>query len=165
MSTHRLRLLALAATLLASLAANAEVLKGPAANFTLIDRNGKAVSLAQFKGEVVMLNFWASWCKPCRQEMPLLEQLYKRYKALGFTLVGVNVDEDSAKGAALLQDVPVTFPVVFDAKSEVSTLYKLQGMPSSIFIDRQGQLRYLHTGYMPGDEQEYDKQVRALIKE
>lgn len=165
MKTRNLRVMIYVTCLLLSSAVHAGALHGPAEEFTLADRDGKQVSLRHFRGEVVMLNFWASWCKPCRQEMPILEQLYKRYKALGFTLIAINVDDDPAKGAALLRDVPVTFPVLFDGKGEVSALYKLKGMPSSIFIDRKGQLRYLHTGYKAGDEQEYDKQIRALIRE
>lgn len=166
MTIRNLRAMAYVAALLLNCSiVHAGAMKGPAAEFTLADRDGKQVSLAHFRGEVVMLNFWASWCKPCRQEMPLLEQLYKRYKSLGFTLVAINVDDDPAKGAAILREAAVTFPVLFDGKGEVSALYKLQGMPSSMFIDRKGQLRYLHTGYKAGDEQEYDKQIRALIKE
>src|SRR5687768_2773756 len=83
---------------------------GPAPDFTLESRGGKPLSLSQYKGQVVMLNFWASWCVPCRQEMPLLEGIHKKYGKMGFTLIGVNVEPDSKAADAVLQKIPVSFP-------------------------------------------------------
>ena len=74
----------------------------PAPDFTLPSNSGKTVNLSQFKGQVVMINFWASWCVPCRQEMPLLEDIYKKYKPMGFTMLGVNVEPDSKDAEAWL---------------------------------------------------------------
>lgn len=136
-----------------------------APSFTLPSRAGDNVSLAQLKGRVVMLNFWASWCGPCRQEMPLLDQMHKRYSALGFTLVGVNVDANSKDAEEWLSKTPVSFPVLFDRESKVSAMYDVKAMPSTVFIDRKGNVRYLHKGYKPGDEGEYLNQIRALLKE
>lgn len=138
---------------------------GPAPGFALPSRNGDIVSLEQLKGQVVMLNFWASWCGPCRQEMPLLDQMHKRYSALGFTLLGVNVEADTKDAERWLADTPVSFPILFDRESKVSKLYNVSAMPSTVFIDRKGNLRYLHRGYKPGDEGEYLNQIRALLKE
>jgi peroxiredoxin len=154
---------ALALTSLAITSAGAGTSMAPA--FSLPSRSGDTVSLAQLKGKVVMLNFWASWCGPCRQEMPLLDQMHKRYSALGFTLVGVNVDTDSKDAEEWLSKTPVSFPVVFDRESKVSKLYDVSAMPSTVFIDRQGNVRYLHRGYKAGDEGEYLNQIRALLKE
>jgi peroxiredoxin len=136
-----------------------------APTFTLPSRGGDNVSLGQLKGRVVMLNFWASWCGPCRQEMPLLDQMHKRYSALGFTLVGVNVDANSKDAEDWLSKTPVSFPVLFDRDSKVSAMYDVKAMPSTVFIDRKGNVRYLHKGYKPGDEGEYLNQIRALLKE
>jgi thiol-disulfide isomerase/thioredoxin len=138
---------------------------GPAPAFELQSMAGKAVNLSQFKGQVVMINFWASWCGPCRQEMPILEKLYGKYKPMGFTMVGVNVEPDSKLAAEWLKATPVTFPILFDTKSEVSKLYQVQGMPNTVIIDRKGNLRWLHRGYKPGDENEYLDQIRALVRE
>ena len=91
----RNRIAAIAAALAISLPALAGPPGGPAPQFTLAARGGPQVSLAQYKGQVVMINFWASWCGPCRQEMPLLESIYKKYNKLGFTMIGVNVEPDS----------------------------------------------------------------------
>ena len=136
-----------------------------APSFTLPSRGGDNVSLASLKGKVVMLNFWASWCGPCRQEMPLLEQMHKRYSAIGFTLVGVNVDANSKDAEEWLSKTPVSFPVLFDRDSKVSAMYDVKAMPSTVFIDRQGNVRALHRGYKAGDEGEYLNQIRALLKE
>src|SRR5262245_10893109 len=136
-----------------------------APGFSLPSRGGDTVGLDKLKGRVVMINFWASWCGPCRQEMPLLEQMHKRYSSLGFTLLGVNVDANSADAEQWLAKTPVTFPILFDRESKVSKMYSVNAMPSSIFIDRKGNVRYMHRGYKAGDESEYLNQIRALLKE
>jgi thiol-disulfide isomerase/thioredoxin len=112
-----------------------------------------------------MINFWATWCGPCRKEMPLLDALYKRYSKLGFTLVGVNVEEDSSGAGSYLEETPVSFPILFDAKNQVSELYDVNAMPTTVLVDRQGNMRFLHKGYKPGDEDEYQNWIRALIRE
>ena len=151
--------------LLSAGSAGADIDKGPAPDFTLKSHGGENLRLSEFRGEVVMINFWASWCGPCRQEMPLLEELYAQYQPLGFTILGVNVEEDSSKAKQLLKDIPVSFPVLFDNESEVSKLYKVVAMPSTVLVDRDGNVRYLHQGYKPGYEEHYQEQVRALIRE
>jgi thiol-disulfide isomerase/thioredoxin len=140
---------------------------GPAPAFKLSARGGKTVDLAQFKGQVVMINFWASWCGPCRTEMPILEDIYKKYKPMGFTMLAVNVEPDTAAAEAWLAKLskPVTFPVAFDTDSKVSKLYKVPGMPTTVFVDRKGNVRVLHKGYKPGDENVYLTQIRSLLKE
>jgi peroxiredoxin len=144
--------------------AGAEV-EGPAPDFALKSGSGANLRLSEFRGEVVMINFWASWCGPCRQEMPLLDELYSQYKPLGFTILGVNVEEDSSKAKEVLEDIPVSFPVLFDTDSTVSKLYNVVAMPSTVLVDRDGNMRYLHRGYKPGYEDAYQEQVRALIRE
>src|ERR1700744_5687333 len=124
----------------------------PAPTFSLPARGGTTIDLSQYKGQVVMINFWASWCGPCRQEMPLLENMYQKYKPLGFTLLGVNVEPEQKDAENFLKQTPVTFPVLFDAKSKVSGLYNVQGRPTTIFIDRKGNVRLVHQSYKPGDE-------------
>jgi thiol-disulfide isomerase/thioredoxin len=163
---HALRCLG-AALLTAALssAPAAEALQGPAPDFTLKSRDGANVKLSELRGQVVMINFWASWCGPCRQEMPLLDQLHQRYESLGFTVLGVNVEQDPSQALALLRDRPVSFPVLFDPTSAVSRLYDLSAMPSTVLVDRDGNVRHLHKGYLPGYEQQYQQQVSALLRE
>src|SRR5215472_1485470 len=161
----RNRIAAITAALALSLPALAGSASGPAPSFTLAARSGQDVSLAQYKGQVVMINFWASWCGPCRQEMPLLESIYKKYNRMGFTLLGVNVEPDSKAANDWLKETPVSFPILYDRDSKVSKLYDVAGMPSTVIIDRSGKLRVLHRGYKPGDENEYLDSIRTLIRE
>jgi len=113
----------------------------------------------------VMLNFWATWCGPCRREMPQLNRLYAKYRSAGFVLVGVNVDEDRAKAGGLAEQLGLKFPVVFDSAKRVSRLYRLDTMPSTVLIDRDGRVRYLHPGYHDGYEDTYDQQIAELLRE
>ena len=138
---------------------------GLAPDFTLIDRDGNSVSLSDLRGQVVMINFWASWCGPCRQEMPLLEQIHQRYQRLGFTLLGVNVEENPGDAEDWLENRPVSFPILYDPDNGVSKLYDVVAMPSTVLVDRQGNVRFLHHGYQPGYEDAYQDQVRALVQE
>jgi len=159
------RIAVIAAALAIGLPALAGPSGAPAPQFTLSARSGRDVSLTQYHGQVVMINFWASWCGPCRQEMPLLESIYKKYNKLGFTLLGVNVEPDSKAADDWLQATPVTFPILYDKESKVSKLYEVAGMPSTVIIDRSGKMRVLHRGYKPGDENEYLDSIRTLIRE
>ena len=161
----RKEIVSIVATLSLSLPALAAPPGGPAPAFTLAARGGQNVSLEQYKGQVVMLNFWASWCGPCRQEMPLLESIYKKYNKMGFTMLGVNVEPDSNAANDWLKATPVSFPILYDRDSKVSKLYDVAGMPSTVIIDRSGKLRVLHRGYKPGDENEYLDSIRSLIRE
>jgi peroxiredoxin len=149
----------------ASVLATASDATGPAPAFTLTDLSGASRALSQYKGQVVMVNFWATWCGPCQQEMPLLDQMYKKFKPVGFTLIGVNVDKDEPPVKELLARKPVSFPVLLDPTNAVSKAYHLDEMPSSVIIDRNGTIRYVHRGYKPGDENEYQDRIRQLIRE
>ena len=159
----------LATALLASagpaLAAAPAQTPSPAPDFSLSARDGGTVQLSSLKGQVVMINFWATWCGPCRMEMPLLEQLHAKYEPLGFTLLGVNVEPDSAAATAWLKGMPVTFPILFDTRNDVAEQFGVMGMPSSVFVDREGRVRYVHRGYKPGDETQYADLIRSLVKE
>lgn len=157
------RYLVLAVWLLISSAAVAA--DGPAPAFSLPDKAGATVSLDDFKGQVVLLNFWASWCGPCREEMPLLVELHQRYEALGFTMLGINVEEDSAAADKFLGAVPVSFPILYDRTNSVSKLYDVIAMPSTVLIGRDGSVRYIHHGYEPGYENDYQDQIRELVRE
>ena len=138
---------------------------GAAPPFTLSTPSGQSDTLSQYKGQVVMLNFWATWCGPCQQEMPLLDQIYQQFKPAGFTLLGINVDTDKAAVLKLLARKPVSFTVLLDPKNRVSDEYHVEEMPSTIIIDRKGVIRYVHRGYKPGDENEYQDKIRQLTEE
>lgn len=154
-----------AVILIAATTVTAGIKQSAAPDFTLKSVAGENLKLSEYRGEVVLINFWASWCGPCRQEMPVLSELHDKYKALGFTVLGVNVEEDSSKARKLLQELPVSFPVLLDNQSIVSKQYDVIAMPSTVLVDRDGNMRYLHKGYKPGLEDVYLQQVRDLLRE
>lgn len=156
-----------AVTACAGLTSNvvAETIQGAAPDFTLKSQRGDNLKLSELRGKVVLINFWASWCGPCRQEMPVLDELYRHYRPLDFTVLGVNVEQNSDTAKSLLKDVAVSFPILFDDENKVSKMYNIKGMPSTILVDRDGNVRYMHMGYQPGAEADYQTQIRALVRE
>ena len=135
-----------------------------APDFTLRTMGGPNMRLAEQRGRVVMINFWATWCGPCRQEMPQLSRIYDKYRGSGFVLMGVNVDDDVRNATEVANKLAVSFPVLLDTDKTVSKLYDLSTMPSTVLVDRDGKVRYLHRGYLAGYEDTYEKQVRELLK-
>ncbi len=136
-----------------------------APDFALKSSTGENLRLSEYRGDVVMINFWATWCGPCRQEMPLLDELYSRYQRVGFNLLGVNIDDDSRRAMQMIDELGVDFPVLFDARKEVSKLYEVEAMPVTVLVDREGTVRYIHHGYKPGYEEKYLDQIRSLLRE
>jgi peroxiredoxin len=167
LTTRRRVLQASAGTALALVAGRALPAIAPAAaapDFTLRSLGGPNMRLAEQRGRVVMINFWATWCGPCRQEMPHLSRLYDKYRGSGFVLMGVNVDDDVRNATAVATKLAVSFPVLLDTDKAVSRLYELSTMPSTVLVDRDGRVRHLHRGYLAGYEDTYDRQVRELLK-
>jgi len=117
------------------------------------------------KGKLVLIDFWASWCGPCRKELPKLEDLHQKYKDLGVTIIGINVDVDPELSKILLKDHPVTFMVLYDPENNVSADYDIQAMPSTFLVDKNGLLRFRHNGYLAGYEHKYDAQIKQLLRE
>jgi len=136
-----------------------------APDFVLKSSTGNNLRLSEYRGDVVMINFWATWCGPCRQEMPLLDDLYGRYERVGFTLLGVNIDDDSRRAMKMIEELGVTFPVLFDESKDVSKLYAVEAMPVTILVDREGTVRHVHHGYKPGYEEKYLTEIRSLLRE
>jgi peroxiredoxin len=149
----------------ASVAAAATAVGSPAPDFTLRVLDGPNLRLQEQRGKVVLVNFWATWCGPCRKEMPHLNRIADKYRSSGLVLLGINVDDDARNAADLAAKLGVKFPVLFDTDKKVSKLYDLNSMPSTLVIDRNGRVRYLHRGYQDGYEDLYDKQIRDLLKE
>lgn len=151
--------------LLSVSAAQAAEQNQPAADFTLASKQHGNVRLQEQVGNVVLINFWASWCGPCREELPLLEKLQQDYADLGFTILAVNVDKDPAKADVLLNDIEVSFPVLLDSDAVVSKLYQVSAMPTTVIVDRDGKQRLLHKGYKSGDVAKYEQVVKSLLRE
>ncbi len=146
--------------------AQAAVSPGLAApDFTLRTLAGSNLRLQEQRGQVVLVNFWATWCGPCRQEMPHLNRIADKYRGAGLVMLGVNIDNDVQIAAEVASKLGVKFPVLLDTDKKVSRLYDLSSMPSTLVIDRSGRVRYLHKGYQSGYEDQYDRQIRDLLKE
>lgn len=136
-----------------------------APDFTLRSSVGKNLKLSEYRGQVVMINFWATWCAPCRQEMPQLNRLYVQYQRAGFALLGVNIDDNPKAAQKVVDQLSLGFPVLFDANKQVSSRYDVDAMPSTVLIDRSGVVRYLHRGYRSGVENEYEAKLRELLRQ
>ena len=136
-----------------------------APDFALNSNSGRNLRLSELRGEVVLINFWATWCGPCRQEMPQLGRLYAQYRAAGFTLLGINIDDNRANAEAMVKKLGVHFPTLFDSDKRVARLYDVDAMPATLLIDRDGRVRYVHRGYRDGYERQYQEQIRELLKE
>ena len=171
-----MRLITVCLALIISISALAKDISGEMPDFTLESNSGKNVRLNELRGEVVMLNFWATWCGPCRQEMPELEKLYSRYKKAGFTILAVNVEDSrnpktKEKIEKFVVDSNLSYPVLYDSQKEVVTvledqfLRKNMAMPTTVFLDRDGNTRFLHEAYKPGDEDKYKTIIKTLIRE
>lgn len=154
----------LALPLLAGSAFSAVAPSSPAPDFTLRTMGGPNLRLQEQRGQVVLVNFWATWCGPCRQEMPQLNKLYDKYRAAGFVLLGINVDDNSQRASDVAHKLGLRFPVLLDSDKTVSRLYDLSTMPTTVLIDRDGQVRHVHSGYLAGYEDLYDKEIRGLLK-
>lgn len=135
-----------------------------APDFTLRSLSGENLRLQEYRGKVVLINFWASWCGPCRQEMPILDRIHKRYEPAGFTVLGVNVEGEQDKARKIADRLDVSFPLLFDVGQQVSEDYALKSMPYTVLVDRDGQIRFIHHGYKPGDENKYIDRLRTLLR-
>ncbi|MEJ2265644.1 MAG: TlpA disulfide reductase family protein [Anaerolineales bacterium] len=137
-----------------------------APDFTLDSLDGGQTTLSDLRGQIVLVNLWASWCLPCRAEMPAIERVYRSYKDLGLEVLAVNAtNQDSVDAArAFVQERGLTFPVLLDRTGSVSAAYNLRGLPSSFFIDRQGVIRSVVIGG-PMNEALIQSKVESLLKE
>ena len=145
----------------------ADVSKGEVApDFVLPSvKDDKAVKLSDFRGKVVYLDFWASWCKPCIQSFPALNKIYNKYKAEGFEILAVNLDQKKLNAASFLDEHQVDYVNVYDPKMTTGKLYNVNIMPVGYLIDRQGKVRVIHKGFIPGDELGLEKAVKFLLRE
>jgi thiol-disulfide isomerase/thioredoxin len=118
------------------------------------------------KGKVVLLDFWASWCEPCKLSFPVMEELRKRHAAEGLMIVAVSVDEHRADMQAFLKKQPASFTVLRDARQKLVEKVSVETMPASFLIDRQGKVRFVHAGFR-GDEtkKKYEREIELLLKQ
>lgn len=136
----------------------------PAIVLPALDSSG-SISLNDYLGKVVYLDFWASWCGPCRVSLPLLSEMRDQLMDQGFEVLAVDVDEDPEDGRRFLEKYPVSYPVVSDSTGLYASDYELIGMPSSFLIDRKGKVRAIHAGFKKGDMEKIRAQVLLLLTE
>jgi cytochrome c biogenesis protein CcmG/thiol:disulfide interchange protein DsbE len=123
------------------------------------------LDLTAYRGKVVYLDFWASWCAPCRRSFPWLDGLQRQHGPEGFVVIAVNVDTDRALASGFLAEVPVGFKVAYDPQGRLAAEWRLLGMPSSFLIDRTGKVRASHQGFRKGDEAARAAEIVALLAE
>lgn len=134
-----------------------------APHFSLPGRDAQ-VSLADYRGKLVYLDFWASWCAPCKRSFPWMGELQKRFGPSGLVVVAVNVDTARADADRFLFDVPAGFTVAFDPAGSVARQYAIKGMPSSMLIDPSGQVLYVHEGFTKSTPRAVEQHIEQLLK-
>ncbi len=137
-----------------------------APDFTLDTLDGKKVTLSELRGKIVIINLWATWCPPCRAEMPALENAYKQYKESEVIILGLNVtNQDSEKDIpSFVKEFGLTFPILLDRDGSVSALYQLRGLPTTYFVNRKGIIRTVVVGG-PMNETFIRSKIEALLQE
>ena len=148
---------------------NAQAVNSNAPAFSGTTAEKTTLSLSDFKGKVVILDFWASWCKPCRKELPFLLELNKDYKEKGLEIIGVNLDSTKKRVDDFMNQIggALPFPNILDPKLEIPPLYNLKGMPTTVFIDKKGIIRFRHLGFSDSKKtkKEYREELESLLKE
>ena len=129
----------------------------------LKDLNGKPVSLSALRGKVVLVDFWASWCAPCKKELPELNKLHAKYAKQGLVVVGVNIDDNLKAAKRFMRKVPLDFPVVHDAKKAVAKRYEPPTMPSSYLVDKKGVIRHVQVGFKAKDAAVLEREIKKLL--
>jgi thiol-disulfide isomerase/thioredoxin len=127
--------------------------------------NGQEVQLSQLRGTVVYVDFWASWCGPCRISLPALDRIYEELKGLGFEILAVNVDEQQRDALSFLKDYPVSYPVLWDPTGDTPSRYQVPGMPTAFLIDRNGRVRDVHMGFRKSDSEKVRSRILELLGE
>lgn len=140
-------------------AAHAPALSGP-----YLNKTGQ-LDGAELKGKVVYVDFWASWCGPCRASFPALDQLYGQHKDKGFVVVGINQDDRLEDARGFMARLPVGFPLIADPEHRLAEAFEVKGMPSAILVDRKGVVRHVHRGFRAGDEKEIAAHIEKLLGE
>jgi thiol-disulfide isomerase/thioredoxin len=138
-------------------------LQEPAPDFSLKDLEGREWSLSELKGKVVMIDFWATWCQPCKAEMPMLGEIHQKYNEYGFELLAVDVGEDENTVRKFVEELDVDLPILMDEESRVSNLYKVQAFPTSFLIDTSGILQYVHVGLDPFLHSQLTGEIYSMI--
>ena len=137
----------------------------PAPDFALKSMTGENLRLSEYRGEVVVLNFWSSGCGTCVLQMPTVQKLYEQYRDNGLQVLGINIDRDTRKAREMVENLDLAYPVLLDTEKSVSRQYKLDALPVVVLIDRNGAIRYTHSKYRNIDRHEYHREIDELLAE
>ncbi len=148
-----------------ALAAPPTLIGKAAPDFALRGPDGRTLRLSEFRGQVVLVNFWARWAGDSRTQMHALNRINTTYQRVGLIVLGVSVDEDLRRARDFAEAMAVSYPILFDTGSNLGKDYLLQKMPVTILVDRSGVVRYSVVGFKPGDENDYLEQLRELLRE
>ena len=149
----------------ASGAAPPTLLGKAAPDFVLKSMSGENLRMSEFRGQVVLVNFWARWAGDSRQEMPALDRINTTYSRAGLVVLGVSIDEDMGRAREFAGAMKVSYPILFDTGADIGRKYLLEKMPMTILVDRSGVVRYANVGFKRGDERAYLDHIRELLRE
>jgi len=136
-----------------------------APDFALKTMDQSNLRLSEFRGQVVLLNFWASWCGACRQAMPAFNRIYDKYQRAGLVMLSINLDDEATRAQHMAKSLKIPYPVLLDEHKAVSRLYQVATMPLTVLIDREGVVRYVQAGFNAGDERKFVAPLRSLLNE
>lgn len=144
-----------------------QIISREAPGFSGYSASGEQINLSDYKGKILILDFWASWCGPCKQEFPFLIDLYNKYSDKNFSVLAVNLDENSSSMEKFIanQGKDVPFKIISDTKGKFAELYKVEAMPSSFVIDKNGIVRYAHIGFTSSDKDKFTGEIEKLLNE
>jgi len=135
----------------------------PMPELGVTDLHGKRVDRASLEGKVVLIDFWATWCAPCKQELPVLQRLQTKYAKHGLVVIAISVDSDADKVRAFVKRMGLSLRVIHDADHALAERYGPTKMPSSYLVDREGRVRRVHAGYRKGDARKLEAGIRSLL--
>ncbi|HEX4240562.1 MAG TPA: TlpA disulfide reductase family protein [Steroidobacteraceae bacterium] len=158
-------LMMIGAALNVSIAAAPTLVGKVAPDFVLKGLDGRNLRMSEYRGQVVLVNFWARWAGEAREEIPALDRINTTYERAGLVVLGVSVDEDLGRAREFAGAMKVSYPILFDTGSDIGKEYLLQKMPVTILVDRSGVVRYANVGYKRGDERAYLDHIRELLRE
>jgi cytochrome c biogenesis protein CcmG, thiol:disulfide interchange protein DsbE len=136
-----------------------------APGFSLAAQDKGQVSLGQFKGKVVYLDFWASWCGPCKQSFPWMNGMQEKYQSKGLDVIAINLDVNNEDAQKFLASTPAKFTVAFDAKGQTPRLYGVKGMPTSYLINRDGKIIFQHMGFNAADREKLEQKIQDALED
>jgi thiol-disulfide isomerase/thioredoxin len=154
----------LALGLLAACSSNRSVQAVAAPKFELKDLNGNTVRLDSYLGHPVLLDFWATWCGPCRMSIPMVQDFFSRHKAEGLAVLGLNIDDEPSGVSSFVKKFHMTYPVLLAGNSSVASDYEVEGIPHFVFVDAHGRVQRIYQGFAPDIVDSWEEELKTALK-